>query len=167
MRATLLRIAPHLGIAALLAIGALCAALAIVNGRLADSRTALQLEQALHETDNANFRATQALANSMWQAELGRLQTSYTRLKDEADRQSDRMRTDYSARVMRIPAFTARADQGAAGAAALPGTGGAPGIDGPGGDTVLLARSDALICAANTGRLQAGHDWALGLAGDQ
>ena len=160
MQQLLLRFAPQLCITALLAIGALCAALAIVNGRLADVRKDLQLEQALHETDSANFRATQALANSMWQAEVGRLQTSYTRLKDEADRQSDRMRADYAARVMRLPTFTAGTDQGAAGAAALPGTVGAAGIDGSGGDTVLLARSDALICATNTARLLAAADWA-------
>ena len=163
MTGLLTRLAGPLGITALIMMAGLAAALALTRGRLADARTELRMEKALHETDIANFKAAQASADAIWQTEVTRIQTENRRLNDEADRRADAGRADYAARVMRLPA--AAADAGLSGDTALPGAGSAPSLDGPGGDSILLARADALICADNTARLQAAHEWALGLAG--
>lgn len=162
MGAAFARFTPPLGIAALTVIAALSTALALTRGKLADLRKDLRVEQALHQTDIANVKAAQAKANADWQAEIARVQTENRRKTDEADRRADAARTDYAARVMRLPA--AAADPRLSGGGALPGPGGAPSADRPGGDSILLARADALICATNTARLQAAHVWALGLA---
>ncbi|OJY65523.1 MAG: hypothetical protein BGP16_12930 [Sphingobium sp. 66-54] len=158
----LTRFAPHLGVAAILVIAALSTGLALTRGKLVDARQDLRVEKALHETDTANFKAAQAKANADWQAEMARVQTVNRRLNDEADRRADAGRADYAARVMRLPAATA--DPGLSSDREMPGPGSAPSPDGPGGDSILLARADALICATNTARLQAAHEWALVLA---
>jgi hypothetical protein len=165
MPALLLRFAPHLGIGALLILAALGLALKLQTVRLDRTREALAMEQALHETDIANFRATQARASADWQAEIARTTARNRRLTDDADRQADADRASYLDRVLRLPATAAHS--GAAGAAAMPGAGAPQGADGRGRDTVLLARSDALICAANTARLSAAHDWATAVLGEK
>lgn len=160
MTKLLLRFLPHLGIAALLIIAALSTALALTRGKLADARKDLRVEKSRHETDLANFKAAQAKANADWQAEIARVQTENRRKNDEADRRVDAARTDYAARVMRLPTAP-RADPGLSSSREVPGAGVPARADGPGGDTVLLARSDAMICATNTARLEAAHDWAV------
>jgi len=160
----LTRLAGPLGITALAMITGLSAALTLTRGKLADARADLRMEKALHATDIAHFKAAQASADAAWQTEIARIQTENRRLNDEADRRAEAARTDYAARVMRLPA--AAADPGPSGNGALPGAGSAPNLDGPGGDSILLARADALICADNIARLQAAREWALGL-GDQ
>jgi hypothetical protein len=164
MPALLLRFAPHLGLAALLALAGLALALRVQSGRLGDASEALALEKALHETSIANFRAAQARADADWQAEIARRAAHSRRQKDDADQQADAARTLYLDRVLRLPA--AAADPGPATATGLPGTGAAASPDRSGRDAVLLARSDALICAANTARLIAAHGWALDVAND-
>jgi hypothetical protein len=161
MSALLLRFAPQLGIGALIIILGLGAALGISRAQLDHVRRDLTIEQALHATDVANFKAAQAKADADWQAEIARVQADNRRKNDEADRQTAAARSDYLARVMRLPAAT---DPGLSFAGALPGADFSQGPDGPGGDTILLARSDVLICATNTARLGAAHDWAAGFA---
>lgn len=155
-------LAPQLGRAALLVITLLGLALSVQTTRLASARRALSLEQALHQTDIANMRAAQAIADADWQAETARMRATNGRLKDETDRAADAVRTQYLDRVLHIPAATA--DPGAPADAALPGTDSAKSADRSGRDTILLARGDALICATNTARLLAAHDWALQIA---
>ena len=162
MGALVTRFVPHLGSAALLVITALCAALALTRGKLADVRKDLRIEQALHQTDIATFKAAQAKAEARHLAEIDRLRTENRRQTDEADRRAATARSDYAARVLRIPA--AQGDPGLSCAAHLPSTGVPQSADGSGGDTILLTRADALICAANTARLEAAHGWAIGLA---
>jgi len=160
MTGLLIRCAGPLGVATLFVMAGLSAALALTRGRLADARTDLRLEQARHETDIATFKTAQAKAEAAWQAEITRVQTENRRLNDEADRKAESARADYAARVLQLPT----ADSGLSGRDALPGAGSPPRRDGPGDDSILLARADAMICADNTARLQAAHDWALGLA---
>lgn len=152
------RFLPHAGVAALLGIAALGLALKVQTGRLDDARQALATEQALHQRDLADVKAAQAKVQADWQAEIARLAQRNRRLSDDTDRKTDHARALYVDRVLRLPA--AAADPAAAGAAPLPGAGPAADADRSGRDSVLLARSDALICAANTARLQAAHDWA-------
>lgn len=138
----------RIGIAGLAGLAIL---LAIQSGRLARAQSALRLEQALHATDIANFKAAQAMADARHLAAIDQLKTGFRRMQDEADHTSAELRTDYDARVLRIPA--APADPRGAERAALPGAGAAARADRSGGDTILLARADALICAANIARL--------------
>lgn len=160
-----LRLLPYIGGAGALTIAGLAAALLWTRGELADARQALDLEKAVHETDTANFRATQALANSMWLEQLQQLQTSWRSMKDETDRRTDRVLTDYRSLVRLLPsAGAAGADPGRGAEGSVPGTGLAAGAPGSGSDTVLLARADADICAINTGRLETARDWGLKLA---
>ena len=158
------RFLPHLGIAALLTIAALSAGLAFTRDKLADVRKDLTLEQAFHARDVANFKAGQADANAKHLAEVGALKDNYWRLQNEADQRAIATRDDYLARVLRLPAAP-RANQSSAVNPAVPGADLASSPLGPSSDSVLLARSDALICATNTARLEAAHLWALGLAG--
>ncbi len=158
----LLRLAPHLGLAGLLVITSLAGALKVQSGRIATLQGKLAIETALHEGALANIRAAQAKAQADHLAAIARLTSTYRSMKDDADRQTDRLAGDFAARVLRLPA--APADRHRADASAVPGSDAAPGADGSGRDSVLLARGDALICATNTARLTAAHDWAADLA---
>lgn len=162
MGTLLVRFVPHLGSAALLVIAALCAALALTRDTLADVRKDLRIEQALHQTDIATFKAAQARAKADHLAEIDRLRTENRRQTDEADRRAVAARSDYAARVLRLPA--APGDPGLSRAADMPDAGVPQSPDRSGGDTILLTRADALICAANTARLEAAHEWAIALA---
>mgnify|MGYP001065364282 CR=1 FL=1 len=161
MSGLLTRLLPHLGVGALLGLAMLGLALKVQTGRLGDARRALATEQALRQRDRAEVKAAQAKAQADWQAELARIAEHNRRLSNDADRKTDHSRAVYSARVLRLPA--APTDPAAAGTAPLPRAHPAARPDGSGGDSLLLARSDALICADNTARLQAAHDWARGI----
>lgn len=164
MSPLLLRAMPFIGGAGALTIAGLGMVLALTRGELAGALKDLAVEKAVHETDIANFRAAQALANAMRLAELDQLKSTYRSIRDEADRHSASMLDGYHSLVMRLPAAPAGTDRGdAGGGAALPHTGLSEGADRPGGDSVVLARADADICAVNTGRLEAAHAWAARL----
>jgi len=162
MDALLARLMPPLGIGALLAIAMLSAGLALTRGKLADARKDLRVEKAMHETDVANFAAAQARADADHLAAIGAMADHFGRIREDAERKMAAVDADWRARVLRLPA--AAADPDRAGDADMPGAGAAPAPDGPGGDSILLGRADALICATNTARLQAAREWALDLA---
>jgi len=162
MLALMLRFLPHLSIAALLALAGLGLALKVQTARLDNVRRDLAIERALHETDLANVRAAQAKANADWQAEIARISQENRRLNDEADHKAATGSAVFADRVMRLP--TAAADPDLSRASAMSGADAPSGADRSGGDAILLARADALICAANTARLDAAHDWAKALA---
>lgn len=162
MGALLARLTQPLRIGALLAMAGLGAALMLSRARLETARQALAAERALHAADVAAFTTMQDRADADWRAEIARIQSANRRKNDEADRRADAARTDYTARVLRLPAATA--NPGLSSDREMPGAGVPARADGPGGDTVLLARSDALNCATNTARLLAAHEWALELA---
>jgi hypothetical protein len=161
----LLRFAPQLGLAGLIALAALGLALKVQTGRLDKAKAALAAEASAHASDIAGFRAAQARADADWQEQLGRLAATQRRLKDEADRKADTAAILYRDRILRIPG-NAAAD-GASADAGLPRAGLSPRADGPGADTLLLARDDALICSENSARLAAAHDWAQSLIDDR
>jgi len=162
MARLLARFTPHLGIAAL----ALIAGLGVQNRLIASQRDSARAElgqaHTSHEADLASIRAAQALVNTRHLADITAMKLAYRRRQNDADRQTDSLRAAYHNRVLRIaPARAGPADRAAI---AMPGAQPAASPHRPGGDTLLLARSDALICATNTARLQAAHEWAKGLA---
>lgn len=156
------RLAPHLGIAALALIAGLGVHNRLLTGQRNAARTELSQTRGNHEADLARIRAAQALVNARHLADITAMQTKYRRRQDEADRQTDSLRAAYHDRVLRIA--SARADPAGRAAIAMPGAGPATRANRYGGDTLLLARSDALICATNTARLEAAHEWAKELA---
>ena len=162
MATLLARFAPHLGIAALALIAGLCVQNRLLSGQRDVARAAMMQARTSHEADLARIRAAQALLNARHLADIDAMKTDYRRRQDDTDRQPDSLRAAYYNRVLRIA--PARADQAGGGTIAMPGAVPAQSTDRSGGDAILLARSDALICATNTARLQTAHDWAKGLA---
>jgi hypothetical protein len=160
----LLRFAPQLGLASLIVIAMLGAALKIQATRLDKAKAALAASTAAHARDIATVRAAQDRANADWQAQLGRLAATQRRQKDDTDRKADTATILYRDRVLRLPGHATA--EGIAARSGLPGAGLPPRADGPGADTLILARADALICAENSARLAAAHDWAKGLISD-
>lgn len=162
MATLLARFAPHLGIAALALIAGLGVQNRLLTSQRDFARTALTQARTSHEADLASIRAAQALVNARHLAHITAMKSDYRRRQDDADRQTDSLRADYHDRVLRIaPARAHPADRAEI---AMSGAKPSQSADRAGGDTILLARSDALICATNTARLEAAHEWAAGLA---
>ena len=162
MSGLLLRFAGPLAIATLVIIAVLAGALKIEAGRLGRAQQALAVEKALRAGDAARFEAAQTMANAQQQARIDALNQDYRRRRDETEQRTADLARDYRARVLRIAAGTDHSGGGTG--IALPAAGPAPGTDRPGGDSLVLARTDALTCAENSARLQAAHEWATGLA---
>jgi len=118
-------------------------------------------EVAAHKADNAKFVAAQAAANLAEQNEKKQLQTESKAASHEADTNYSALLTRYNASLVRYA--TSKGGSIGTGNYKLPT---AQGIDGPSADTVIprqitISGSDAEICAVNTARLQASHDWAI------
>jgi hypothetical protein len=155
------RLMPHAAPVAIGIMGVLCLMLAWTKYQRDEARNELSIERALRERDQATFRAGQAAANADHLQAIIRLKDLNRRLKDDADRENDRLRADFDARVVQLPAWSAGANLGGDAAAAMSGAGSAARPDGPGADPILFTRADAQICADNTRRLIVGHDWAV------
>ena len=162
MATLLARFTPHLGIATLALVAGLGVQNRLLTSQRDSARAAMTQARTSHEADLASIRAAQALVNARHLAAITAMKTDYRRRQDDADRQTDSLRATYHNRVLRIA--PARADPADRTAATMPGASPPKSADRSGGDTLLLARSDALICATNTARLQAAHAWAKGLA---
>lgn len=160
MGSLLTRLMPPLGIGALLTCAGLGTALMLSRARLDTARQALATERALHAADVSAFRDAQVRAAADWRAEVAGIQRTNRRLNDAADRKADITRAAYAARVLRLP--PAPADSGSSGGGSLPIAELSARTDRSGGAAILLDRTDALICATNTARLEAAHDWAAG-----
>lgn len=116
-------------------------------------------KQALVDTV-ARYTQAQKDAQDRFNAAVATERARNERLNDEADSKAGATAIVYRDRVVRLPAAPTGC---AADSAGLPTSDPASRSDGPGADTVILARSDAMICADNTGRLQAAHDWAVAM----
>jgi hypothetical protein len=115
--------------------------------------------KAAREQMARDYTDAQRRAKAAFEAQIAAFQTQNRRLNDATQKQSDHLRIVYRDRVIRLPAASAACT---AGSADMPTTRDAASSYRSGGDTVLLERADALICAANTARLEAGREWALG-----
>lgn len=138
---------------------AVALALSLAWGARVDSLRA-QHKAAL-ETTIARYEAAQAKAQSDFDAKIAAMQAENRRLNDDADRKAADATIVYRDRVVRLPAAPASCVAGSAGVPA----GDVPqSNNGPGRDSVILERADALICATNTARLEAVREWALGMS---
>lgn len=119
-------------------------------------------EVAAHAADNAKFVAAQKAADLQQQTEKKQLQTESKAASHEADTNYSALLTKYNASLVRYAKGT-KGVAGTSGDYQLPTT---DSLDGPGADSdipsrIIITGSDAEICAVNTARLQAAHDWAL------
>lgn len=118
-------------------------------------------EVAAHKADNSKFIAAQAAANQTEQNIKQQLQTESKAAKHEADTNYNALLVKYNASLMRYSANKSGSSSAGDNQLSTPQS-----VDGPGADAYLpvqitISGSDAEICAVNTARLQAAHEWAL------
>ena len=102
--------------------------------------------QAAHDAQEAAYRAKAQDADNAYQTQLAAAQSA----------------TDRYIATHRVRADVA---SGASGTSAASQSDSAPRVDGPdhSADMVAVSSDDINTCTVNTQRLQAAHDWALGL----
>lgn len=119
-------------------------------------------ERAAHKLDVDNFKKAQAAADAKAQAIKHSLQQEATSNANAADARYGELLAQYRANLVRFKADQSRTEQ--------PGDSQlspAQSSDGPSpspvvpSDSISISLGDAQICAVNTARLQAVHDWAL------
>lgn len=148
----------------LLGVG-LALLLIVQTFRLQATEDTLSAEKAGRAADRSGYKRAQAEATTNALAAKVKKEAENDRKADAADVRAD----DYAARYRALSLRYAAA-QRAAGSPDLPSPAETTqGSDGPGGPAVipsgsiLIPQADALICADGIARLQAGHEWALGL----
>jgi len=140
-------------------------ALAIQTFRLSATQGALQAEKSGRRADATSYAQAQAEAAQIALSDKMKKEAEYAAKAEQADARADDFGKRYHAAVLRY-----QDAQRAGRAADLPGTAqGTESVDGPGGSPViplgniLIPEADAFVCATNTARLQAAHEWALSL----
>jgi len=147
----------------------LAAALALAGliGALAHYRHAYHAEQALRAADRASYVNAQAQAAAIAQEALRAAESRYRRNADNADKIYAASVSDARSRAAAyIDRMRIKTAAGSASPALASAEGGSAGsADRPSGapDLVAVTAADVEICTTNTTRLQAAHDWALGL----
>lgn len=118
-------------------------------------------EKKAHAQTVINYVAAEESAQATFDAKIQAQKLRSKETNDETDRKVAVLAAKYRSSVMRLKAATAAGTPQNTG---LPETNVLEGADGSSSDTVNIPRNDALICAENTARLQAGHDEVLSLA---
>lgn len=118
-------------------------------------------ERAAHQLDITNFKNAQAAADKAAQTEKVQLQTESKAAKNEADTNYSSLLSQYDASLVRYAAGKGHTVTGSDNQ--LPA---AQGSDGSSTSTklpeiIVITGDDGQICAENTARLQASHDWAI------
>lgn len=143
-------------------IGLLLAANGLTGWQLKHTTAALKTEVAAHIKDINDFKTAQAEANTKAQAITD---TLTKRSKDDAtkaDANYSNLLTQYRSNLLRYSASKGGTSQ--PGNNQLPTAQGGNGpSDGTQLSSITISQDDAGICAVNTARLQAVHDWAIGL----
>lgn len=152
----------------LISIGALIVALALVLAWAFRLDALRARHKAAHAETVERYADAQKRAQEAFDAQIAAIQSQNRRLNDEADKNVADTTIVYRDRVIRLPTAPA---QCAAGGAQLPSPNLPQSPDGPGSDSpifdrVIIQRSDALICATNTARLEAAHEWARGMSNE-
>jgi hypothetical protein len=119
-------------------------------------------EQATHKQDVANFKRAQAEADALAKTQANSLKREAQHNANEADAKYASLLAQYRASLVRYQANQGGTKQ--ADSNQLPAT---ESGNGPGGSSFIsITLGDAQICAVNTARLQAVHDWAANLPTD-
>lgn len=144
----------------LIGVGVLVVALALTYAWGSAGWRKADQHKTAHEQTIRDYKTAQEQAQKKFDAQIAEFQAQNRRLNNEIDRKANDVAIVYRDRVIRLPAAPA---QCAAGGSDMPATGAAQRGDSPSGDSVLLTRSDALICADNTARLLQVKEWGEGL----
>lgn len=130
-----------------------------------NEHTLLIKEQVAHKADTATFAKDQADANALAQSEKKVLLQESKANADQADAKYSTLLASYHANLLRYKA--SQSGSPATQHYQLPtpqgSDGPSQGSQLPGGTTVTITLDDAGVCAENTARLQAVHDWAVDL----
>ena len=153
-----------------LALFALLALFATIQTfRLQSTQGALQAEKHGRRADRAEYARAQADAAAIALTAKIEKEAEYAAKADEADRNADALSERYRLAVLRIAAA-----QRSGRTTDMPRPAEASGIvDGPGAaaivplGNILIPEADVMICAVNQARLEAAHDWAVGLSYDE
>lgn len=124
--------------------------------------TALTKEKAAHAADIASFKSAQAIADQKAQIIKQTLQKEAKANADQADASYSNLLTKYHANLVH---YANQSGSQRSSNSELPAT---QGGNGPSSDTdlpkeLMISGDDAQICAVNTARLVAVHDWAVNL----
>lgn len=126
----------------------------------------LLAERAAHQLDVQSFKAAQAAANKQAETEKRALLKESKANADQADAKYASLFASYRANLLRYKASLSQGNTDQAEHNQLPtpqgGDGPSKGTDVP-FTTLPISLDDASICAENTARLQAVHDWAVTL----
>jgi hypothetical protein len=125
----------------------------------------LKTERAAHAADNATFKKTQAEANAKAEAERDRLNKESKASATKADANYSDLLVKYRANLVRYQANQNSGSQSYNYQLPTPTS-----TDGPSsstdvfaGPSIRISIDDANVCAINTARLTAVHDWAIAL----
>ena len=133
--------------------------------RLQNTQAALEAERAGRTADRSEYRRAQAEATANALADARKKEAEDAKKANAADVRAD----DLAARYRALSLQYAAAQRSASGEHLSVPAQAAESPDSPGGSPVLsqglilIPQADALICADGIARLQAGHEWALGL----
>jgi hypothetical protein len=117
--------------------------------------------KAAHEQTKRDYAAAQVEAQARFDRQVAAIIAKNRSANDVADKKDADLRIVYRDRVVRLRPASASCP---ASGAQLPSPDVPESDHGSGGDSVILERADALICATNTARLQAAQEWVNSLA---
>lgn len=125
---------------------------------------ALKAEKAELQTEVNNVKAAQAAANAKAEAEKTQLKQESETKANAADQNYSSLLAKYKSSLLRYETTQGASKQSNSGSTSSSSESG----NGPSSSTVIpevitIPSSDAQICAINTARLQAVHDWAVAL----
>lgn len=124
----------------------------------------LKTEKASHTKDINDFKAAQIAANEKAQQEKQALEQASKERANAADKDYSSLLSKYNASLLR---YSTTHQSVAVQSNPSEQYSTTEGGDGPSPDTLIsITLSDAQICATNTARLQAVHDWAVKLPKD-
>lgn len=148
----------------LLGVG-LALLLIVQTFRLTATEGALSAEKAGRAADRSSYERAQAEATASALSNKIKVEAQYVQKADAADTRADDLAAKYRALSLRYQAAQSGAGHSdlsvAAQAAQNPDRSGGSTVIPQG--TIMIPQVDALICADGIARLQAGHEWALGL----
>lgn len=123
----------------------------------------LKQERTLHTQDVQNFKIAQSLANQLAEATRSRLLTESKANAAKADANYSTLLAQYHASLVRYGTNHGSTVQANHNQLPTPQGSNGPGASTDLPNTLTITGDDAQICAVNTARLQAVHDWAITL----
>lgn len=141
-------------------IGLLLTTNMITNTQYKHVKSQLVAEQVAHKLDNENFKQAQALADKQAKDKEELLKKESKANAEKADASYSTLLGKYNASLLRYKTNQSGTIQPDYHQLPTP-----QGSDGPSpspqfSSTISITIDDAQICAVNTARLQAVHDWA-------